>query len=244
MQYLKPRNLFQVQLFWVPWQYLPLPPLGCFMLLPTCSATSLNHPLREREQSPFHYWFQMNHLFWPQVTTSLSLPSLLLLQHWSETAALPGQSTPAESQNPHSGWGHSSSGFRNWCPDSVHAEDSVQRQHRAHNRSPGKHRPGLWQVKTFLSRGHTGSWCDWHTELVNSDFISVLFVFKPPSFGVQKISLKPQGTSRLIRDPLLPPTQCLSCCVTALSPSLTAKPWLQLLASPESCETKIPNTRS
>lgn len=97
----------------------------------------------------------------------LSLSSLFYLQHWSETAGLPGQSTPAESQNPHSGWGHSSSGFGNWCPDSVHAEDSVQRQHRVNHRSPGKHHPGLWQVKTFLSRrahrqlmGLTPPWCE------------------------------------------------------------------------------------
>lgn len=139
------------------------------MLLPTCSATSLNHPFTEREQSLVHYRFQMNHLFWPQgkVTTGLSLPSLFYSQHWSETAGLPGQSTPAESQNPHSGWGHSSSGFGNWCPDSVHAEDSVQRQHRANHRTPGKHHPGLWQVKTFLSRrahrqlmGLAPPWCE------------------------------------------------------------------------------------
>lgn len=130
------------------------------------------------------------------------------LQHWSETAGLSGQSTPAESQNPRSGWGHSSSGFRNWCPDSVDAEDSVQRQHRVNNRSPGKHRPGLWQVQTFLSRReHTGSWCDWHTTVVvNSNFISVLFVFNPPSFALEfgGSLLNQPDTNRLIRDPLLP----------------------------------------
>lgn len=130
------------------------------------------------------------------------------LQHWSETAGLSGQSTPAESQNPRSGWGHSSSGFRNWCPDSVHAEDSVQRQHRVNNHSPGEHPPGLWQVQTFLSRReHTGSWCDWHTTVVlNSNFISVIFVFNPPSFALEfgGSLLNQLETNRLIRDPLLP----------------------------------------
>jgi len=47
----------------------------------TCSATSLNHPFKKQEQSPFHYYFQISHVFWPQrkVTTALSLPSFLLL---------------------------------------------------------------------------------------------------------------------------------------------------------------------
>lgn len=157
MQYLKPCNLFQVQIFWVSWQYLPFPSLGCFMLLSTCSATSLNHPFREREQSSFNYSFQMTHLFCPKEKWLLAsvYHASSYLQHWSETAGLPGQSTAEESQNPHSGWGHSSSGFGNWRPDSVHAEDSVQRQHRVDNCSPGKHHPGLWQVKAFLSKGNT-----------------------------------------------------------------------------------------
>lgn len=49
------------------------------MLLPTCSATSLNHPFREREQSPFHYSFSNESSVltprksdsWPQFTSLL-----------------------------------------------------------------------------------------------------------------------------------------------------------------------------
>lgn len=162
------------------------------------------------------------------------------LQHWSEAAALPGQSTPAESQNPRSGWGHSSSGCRDWCPDSVHAEDSVQGQHRADHCSQGEHCPGLWQVRTPLSVT-SGSCCDWHpTVLLNSSSISVLFVFKPPSFALEfgGSLLNQQGTSRLIR--AFAPTRSLSCCVTASPPPLTAKPWLQLLGHLRAVTLKHP----
>lgn len=86
------------------------------------------------------------------------------LQHWSETAGLSGQSTSLEIQNPHSRWGHSSSRFRNWSSDSVHPEDSLQRQHGINNSSPDKHHHGLRQVissATFLWRKEdTGNLCE------------------------------------------------------------------------------------
>lgn len=162
------------------------------------------------------------------------------LQHWSEAAALPGQSTPAESQNPRSGWGHSSSGCRDWCPDSVHAEDSVQGQHCADHCSQGEHCPGLWQVRTPLSRAALGLlWLTPHCAAEQQLRFCPL-VFKPPSFALEfgGSLLNQQGTSRLIR--AFTPTRSLSCCVTASPPPLTAKPWLQLLGHLRAVTPKHP----
>lgn len=145
----------------------------------TCSATSLNHPFREREQSPFHYYFQINHVFWPQgkLTTALNLPSLFLLAALVRTAGLSGQSTSSESQNPHSRWGHSSSRFRNWSSDSVHPEDSVQRQHSVNNSSLDKHCHGLWQVSHFPKEE------DKPHSVSEQQFHFCLFLFNPQSFA-------------------------------------------------------------
>lgn len=134
-------------------------------------ATSLNHP--------FITDFKLNMSSDPREKWLLLLIYHLssYLQHWSEAAGLPGQSTSSEGQSPHSRWGHSSNRYRNWPSDSVCPENSIQREHSVNNSSPDKHHHGLWPVilsATFLRRKeNSGSLCELDKTLENNS-ISVL----------------------------------------------------------------------
>lgn len=110
------------------------------------------------------FWVTLWVTWWAQVAVSSgelgSLKGCLCLQCWPEAARVPGQSSPAQNQDPDPGWSHS----RHWPGDRrPHPDDhsdTVCGLHSADHCTQAEHNHGLHQVRylsnAWWARGFAG----------------------------------------------------------------------------------------
>lgn len=87
----------------------------------------------------------------------------LCLQRWPEAARVPGQSSPAQNQDPDPGWSHGCHRPRDRWPHPDDHSDTVCGLHSVDHCTQAEHNHGLHQVKS-LSKCMAGSWVYWGCE--------------------------------------------------------------------------------